>query len=156
MSMSEESTSHPDKPISHFLTYRVNVLANLFNRQMERLLQHEFAIALPDWRVIAHLGQFGALSVKQLSRHSEMDKALVSRIVTRLVEREVVVSRPDERDKRSVSVKLTESGLLLYHKIKPVALEQQIKFAMPLSEIEVANLESALDKLLDHARSMEF
>jgi len=135
--------------IEQFLTYRLNVLSNMLNRQMERFLKHQFNIALPDWRVVAILGRFRDVrSIRDVAARSRMDKALVSRAVARLIQRGLINSRPDPKDGRLVVLSLTAAGHTLYEAIMPQARKRQLDLLSGLDPQERAALEKALDKLI--------
>ena len=141
--------------LEQFITYRLTALSNMLNRQMERFLNQRFDISLPDWRVLANLGHFQDMSVRDLAARSRMDKALVSRAVARLVKRGFVSSRPDTRDGRLVVLALTESGREMYEAIMPLARKRQRRLLECLNDKERTTFEQALDKLIAIANDNE-
>lgn len=148
--------SNPDEfPIERFLTYRLTVLSNVLNRQMTRLLTSRFDIALPEWRVVTCLGRFCDMSIRDIAMRTQMDKALTSRAVTKLIQRELVSSRPDPADGRLVLLSVTSAGRLLYETILPVARERQARLFNCLEADERIVLDRALGKLITFARNYE-
>ena len=141
--------------LEQFLTYRLNVLSNMLNRQMERFYKQRFGVSLPDWRVLANLGRFQDMSVRDLAAHSQMDKALVSRTVARLVKRGLVTSRPDASDGRLVALSLTTAGQAMYEAIIPLARKRQQRLMNCLDSYEQQAINSALDKLIKAAKDHE-
>lgn len=142
------NTAEQELPhIDQFLTYRMNILSSLLNRQVERFLSQQFDMSLPDWRIVANLGATQDLSVRDLARQTQMDKALVSRATARLVKRGLVSTRPDQKDGRLVVLALTEAGKQLYQTIMPAAWQHQQQSFACLSEQEQQALNKALEKL---------
>lgn len=133
--------------LEQFLTYKLNVLSNMINRQTERFLADNFAISLPEWRVLANLGRFADLSVRDVASLSEMDKALVSRAVAKLVKRGFVNSQPHANDGRLVVLSLTTAGLEQYNQILPKARKRQERLYCVLDLQEREAIDSILQKL---------
>ena len=142
-------------PLEQFMTYRLNVLSNMLNRQMERFLKPQFDISLPDWRVLAHLGRFQAMSVRELSAYSQMDKALVSRAVARLVKKGLVSSKPDPNDGRLVVLALTKSGQKMFKTIMPLVRQRQQRLYACIDHKSQAAFDQALDALIATAREYD-
>jgi len=141
--------------LERFFTYRLNLLSNMLNRQAERFLNQKFGISLPDWRLIAILGRFQEMSVRDLSAFSQMDKALVSRTAARLVKRDLVSSQPHPTDRRLVLLSLTPAGQQMHQAIIPLARARQQKLHDCLPAEEWRVLDQALNKLIGFAETIE-
>ena len=74
------------------MPYRLNVLATIVSQGFARLYSERFGISIPEWRVIAMLGQHRALTSKGIGERTHMHKTMVSRAVTDL-ERHGLLSR---------------------------------------------------------------
>lgn len=150
--MNPEKYIYPeDLPLDKFLTYRVNVLSNLLNKQTERFLKKEHGIAIPDWRVLFLLAKAGPMSVRDLAVLSKTDKALVSRVVSRLIKLDLVHRKSNDYDARQVQVSITAAGVEVYNQILPHAAERQRILLSTLETDEVEALDRILDKLTDFA-----
>jgi DNA-binding MarR family transcriptional regulator len=145
-----ESVSESEEGVhlEHFITYRLNVLSNMMNRQIGRMLNQQFDISLPDWRVLAILGRFQNMSVRDVAARSQMDKAMVSRSVARLVKRDLVSSQATANDGRLVALSLTVAGQEMYAAIMPIALERQQHLSDCLTDEERVAFDRAIDKLM--------
>ncbi|WP_435370010.1 hypothetical protein, partial [Acinetobacter baumannii] len=62
-----------------FLPYRLNVLASIVSQGLSGIYAKRYGIGDPEWRVMATLGQFGAMTAKDIGGHSHMHKTKVSR-----------------------------------------------------------------------------
>ncbi len=69
-------------PLSSFLTYRLNNLAQMANRAGARWHQQVSGLTLAEWRIVATLGFFGSMSPTDLAARILMDKAVISRVKT--------------------------------------------------------------------------
>ena len=134
--------------LEDFITFRLNVLSNMMNRQIGRMLNQQFDISLPDWRVLAILGRFRNMSVRDVASRSQMDKALVSRSVARLVKRGLAISQAEANDGRLVALSLTVAGKAMYEAIIPIALKRQQHFSDCLTQEEQLAFDRAIDKLM--------
>ncbi len=135
--------------LERFLPYRLSVVTNRISRAFAGRYSAEFGLSIPEWRVIAVVGGFAPLSSNEICRLTEMDKAKVSRAVTRLVAAGLLSRKPDPADQRLIRLAFTKKGRKVYDAIVPRAraLERELTEALEPGEREV--LERVLVKLYD-------
>jgi len=138
--------------IKALLSYRLHVVANLLSRGAAMRYKREFGVSLWEWRTIALLGVDAPLSLNDLARAAGLDKGQMSRVVSGLAERDLVVRGADERDGRGVRLSLTKAGARLYDGLMRAAAERNTAFLGCLTKDERAGLASALAKLGAQAR----
>jgi len=139
--------------IRDLLSYRLHVVANLLSRGAELRYRREFGVSLWEWRSIALLGGAqGALSLNELASAAGIDKSQMSRVVSGLAARRMVLRAIDANDGRGVRLTLTRSGRKLYEGLSRAAAERNHAFLDCLSERERACFEGALAKLAAQAR----
>ena len=63
-------TVRPLLELERFLPYRLNVVAEGVSRALSRLYAERYGIGIPEWRVIATLGQYDRMTAKQVGVHS--------------------------------------------------------------------------------------
>jgi DNA-binding MarR family transcriptional regulator len=80
-----------------FLPYRLNRLAAAVSQEFRSVYGPHHDLTIPEWRVLATLGQFEAMSAKAIGRHSAMHKTKVSRAVRALEERRCSGAAPARR-----------------------------------------------------------
>jgi DNA-binding MarR family transcriptional regulator len=82
------------------------------------------------------LGEHGEMSMVQLARKMFLDKSTMTRVVDGLIERELVVRRFDENDRRMIYVTLTAAGRKLLAGIRAQQLNSlgQILERIPVGE----------------------
>ena len=134
--------------ISQFYTYRLHKLSTLLSRQMHDELKARYRLGLAEWRTVAVLGEFGPLSLRDVSRRGAIDKAQVSRLLPGLIDRGYVVRDPDPTDRRRASLRLTDAGGKLYEEIRVIGRQRQAWLVEELTDEERAMLVDSLDRLL--------
>ena len=133
------------------MPYRLNVLATIVSQGFARLYSERFGISIPEWRVIAMLGQHRTLTSKGIGERTHMHKTMVSRAVTDL-ERHGLLSRlPNRDDKREAFLSLTESGRRIYTEIVPLAREYAARLTADLSEADRAAFDRIVAVLRDRS-----
>ena len=130
--------------LEDFLPYRLSVLATIVSHGFARLYSERFGITIPEWRVIAMLGQHGTLTSKEVGERTHMHKTMVSRAVTDL-DRVGMLSRLANRaDKREVFLTLTDTGRRTYAEIVPLARDYAARLTIDLSDADRA----AFDRII--------
>ncbi len=100
-----------------------------------------------QWALIAKLHEVGESSQNHLGRMTAMDVATIQGVVDRLKKRKIVVSRPDDNDKRRVVLSLSDDGKALYRQHLEHAHKVSEQTLAPLDGEERTQLLSLLKKL---------
>lgn len=140
----EDSATMPGLRLETFLPYRLNVLAALASEALSRVYRERHGISIPEWRVLATLGQFGRLTARDIGTHSHMHKTKVSRAVADLEARRFVARAASREDRREAHLSLTAKGRRVYRDLVPDALA----FGRALEEGLSAGERRALDKVI--------
>jgi DNA-binding MarR family transcriptional regulator len=135
-------------PVEQFLTYRLHALHHALNRQASEILGRVSGLGLPEWRVVALLGTGAQLNASKISQTSAIDKGLLSRTLSALEERGLVVTTRDKRDRRSMKVALTTKGQTIYDKTIPHMQARQRALMKALNKSEQIAVFPIIDKLL--------
>lgn len=130
-----------------FLPYRLSVLATEVSQTLARAYGKRFGISIPEWRVLATLGQFGMMTARDIGSHSRMHKTTVSRAVSALEKRRLVIRRANRADLREAFLTLTDQGAAIYLDIVPMAKSFSESLCLGLSEADRAALDQLLDRL---------
>lgn len=142
-----EPSSDPPLALEHFLPFRLSVLSGRMTRAVARVYARRFHLSAPEWRTLAVLGRFGAMSANGVAERSAMDKVRVSRAVTRLMARGHITRRADPEDRRRVILDLTSGGLDTVRQIVPLVLATETRLLAVLSAEEHGMLDGLLTKL---------
>ena len=140
--------------IKELLSYRLHRVANLLSRGAEMRYRREFGVSLWEWRTVALLGGEGKpQSLNDLARAAGMDKSQMSRVVSGLTRRRIVLRGIDANDGRGIRLSLASLGKTLYQKLIRAAAERNDTFLGCLTAQERKHLEQAMTKLAHEARS---
>jgi len=134
--------------LDDFLPYQMNVLAGRMSRAFAERYRAKFGITVPEWRVVAHLSQSGAVSVREIHARVDMDKSRVSRAAQRLEERGYVRKCTHARDGRLVDLSLTAKGRAMMAELTPIAEAFQIGMLARLGD-GAEDFRAALRRLLE-------
>ena len=139
--------------IRDLLSYRLHVVANLLSRGAELRYRRQFGVSLWEWRTLALLGAVSEpLSLNHLAHAAGIHKSQMSRVVSGLTRRKLVLRAADAEDARGVRLALSKSGRKLYEGLIGAAEERDQAFRSCLSTQEKQVFERALAKLAGRAR----
>ena len=130
-----------------FLPYRLSVAASRVSRRFARRYEAEGGISIPEWRVLAHLGEAGVVSVRDIHARVDMDKSKVSRAAARLEEAGFVRKVGHAGDRRLVELSLTPSGEELMERLGGIAEAFQAELLAVLGS-DAAGLDGGLARLI--------
>lgn len=129
-----------------FLPYQLSVASSRVSRAFAERYRRDFGLSIPEWRVLAHLAQAGAVSVREIHARVDLDKSRVSRAAARLEAAGHITKTSDPRDGRLVQLALTDKGRALVDRIIPVAMQYQAELEARLGK-EADSLRRALARL---------
>lgn len=142
----------PPRRLKDLMSFRLNILVNLWTRLAAERNAQDFGLDLREWRILGLLGGYAPLSLKALAREAKLDKSQASRSVSALIERGFLRRDSDESDGRGVLLSLTPEGKALYRRVFPRAVKRNEELLAVLSPEERAILEAALSRLTAHAQ----
>jgi DNA-binding MarR family transcriptional regulator len=134
--------------LDRFLPYRLDILAEAVSRGLSRIYKDKYGLGVPEWRVLAHLGQYAPITAKAIGAHSRMHKTKVSRAVAALEELGFLVRSGSSEDRREALLSLTAKGQAAYDDLAPKAADFAQHLLDDLSAGERRALEHTIDRLL--------
>jgi len=140
--------------LEEFLPYRLYVVANLVSQALSRIYVDRYGIGVPEWRILVTLGQFEVMNAKAIGAHSHMHKTKVSRAVSALEQRKLIVRRENRADRREALLSLTPAGRAIYHDLAPSALEFAKRLFESIDPADRAAFERAVDRLTERSRTL--
>lgn len=138
-----------------FLPYRLSVISNRISAAIAEGYEDRFSLSLPEWRIMAILGEDSDLSAAQVSERTAMDKVAVSRAVSRLLEAGHLERQFAEDDRRRSVLRLSKSGKETYAQIAPMAIQYEQDLLSKLSTEERDTLHRLLDKIAAAAEDIQ-
>ncbi len=137
--------------LAAFVPYQLSIASNAVSDRIAHQYQARFGLKIPEWRLMAVLGQGAPMSQRDLVAATRMDKVTVSRAAAALAGRDLISRAASARDGRSHMLALTDDGLALYDEISPAALIMEQAMLACLSLDERVALSSMLIRLRDAA-----
>lgn len=111
--------------LAGFLPYQLSVASNAVSSLIAERYRKRFALKIPEWRVMAVLGDSGeeasAMTQRALTAATVMDKVAVNRAVKVLEQRGLIVRVPNPEDGRSHLLELTGEGRRIHDEVMPLA-----------------------------------
>lgn len=143
--------------VHDFLTTRLSTLMSALRRKLTHAYTAPFGLSVSEWRVLSLIAHADVLPFGLLVEQSTSDKALVSRTVRLLEERNLIEVRPEsDTARKKLACAITAEGRALYEEIMPVAQRRQTEVLSALDTAEREALFAAIEKLqaeLDAQRS---
>ena len=137
--------------LAEFLPYQLSISSNAVSTRIAEQYRKRFALKTTEWRIMAVLGDQGALTQRQLSQQTLMDKVPVNRACRKLEDRGLVNRSPNASDGRSHLLELTAEGRAVHDGIMPLALKIERQLFSVLTEEERASLHKMLVRIRDQA-----
>lgn len=144
-------TTKPDQRLAAFLPYQLSIASNAVSTRIAEQYRRRFDLKTTEWRIMAVLGDAGALSQRQLSQATLMDKVPVNRACRKLEDRGLAERRPNENDGRSHLLELTAEGRAVHARIMPLAQAIERELFGVLDESERDMLRDLLVRVRDAA-----
>ena len=141
--------------LSEFLPYQLSITSNAVSDLIARSYQGRFGLKIPEWRVMAVLGERASVTQRDLVAATAMDKVTVNRASKALVDRGLLGRAPNETDGRSHHLALTQLGRELYDQIVPLALSVEVELEKVLTAEEAQILSGMLERLRTKAANIK-
>ncbi len=140
--------------LEDFLPYRLSVLTNTISAQLARQYAERFKLSIPQWRVMAVLGEQSGLSAGEVGVRTAMDKVSVSRAVAALEAQGRIVRKIDDADRRRTVLRLSAKGQRIYAEIVPIALDAEHALVRALGQGDLQKLSRLLTRLQEAANAL--
>ncbi len=149
--MEHDQTHDETFDVSHFLPYLLNQTAEQTSRAFQDVYRSRYGMLRTEWRVLFHLGQYGALRATEISTRAMIDKVKISRAVKALEEKRFLVRKPHDSDGRVELLVLTREGETAFKDLWQEAARYEQHLSETLSKAELKQLKGLLLKLLSQS-----
>ncbi len=140
--------------LADFLPYQLSITSNAVSSVIAGRYRARFGLKVPEWRVMAVLGDIGAVTQRHLTEATLMDKVAVNRACKVLEERGLVERRPNARDGRSHLLDLTSEGKAVHAEVMPLTRESESEIFGALDPEQREQLRALLLQVFNHAKSI--
>lgn len=131
-------SENADFDLDSFLPYLLNQAAEATSRGFQALYRDRYGFTRTQWRVVANLGKFGAMTARDICLASHVEKTKVSRAVAALEQRGLLSRAPSETDRRAEVLSLTEAGREVFADLGALAVgfDRELRQSLGLREAE--------------------
>ncbi|MBT0587835.1 MarR family winged helix-turn-helix transcriptional regulator [Alteromonas sp. SM 2104] len=152
-------SSHRSMPnqlnLARFLPYRLSILSNKVSGIIAQTYKDKFALSITEWRIMAVLGEHSGISADEISVKTQIEKSILSRAISKLLNRHLIVRTIAEDDRRRSEIRLSDTGQTVYQEIVPLSYAYEEKLLSCLSSQERHQFSELIDRLAAHAESMQ-
>jgi DNA-binding MarR family transcriptional regulator len=131
------------------IPHRLLLLARMLDRETARMLQHEFALTVAEWRVLAFLNSVGPSSAADIGAAFESDRAEVSRAVARLTDGGLIVRAPDTANRKKMILSPTPAGTAIFAEARQARQRYFQAILQDLSPEERGGFNASLHKIAE-------
>ena len=137
------------------LPFRLLLLARMIDRQAARQLNAAFGLTLAEWRVLAFVCASGPSSASAIGRSGGIDRAEISRAVSRLEDKKLAARDADEANRRRLIISPTGEGRALF---ASVIADRRAFFRALLQDVPEADraaVELSLRRMADRLQELD-
>jgi DNA-binding MarR family transcriptional regulator len=138
---------------NEFTPRLISLLSNRLVWRESRILRARFGLGTNDWRVLSVLAIRPGVTASEISDFVAMNKAIISKSVGVLTDRQLIVQVEDTG--RSRQLFLTAEGAAMHDAMLPVSLRGQEIILGDLTGEEVTQLNDLLRRLLARAPELQ-
>ena len=115
--------------LEDFLPYLLNQAAEATSQSFQESSHKTYGMSRTGWRVMAHLGKFGAMSARDICARSHIEKTKVSRSVAALESAGWISRTISAQDRRAEMLVLTEAGQTVFADLgqRATAYDQELR-----------------------------
>lgn len=137
----------PHFDLEAFLPYRLVQTAEAVSLEFYQYYRKEYGLTRPEWRVLAHLGQYGMQTARDICVRARLHKTKVSRAVAGLEKRNWLRRTEEESDRRFELLELTKAGRKAYDAIGDEGVCHNLLLCDRLNDDDAILLLRILEKL---------
>ncbi|WP_243457617.1 MarR family winged helix-turn-helix transcriptional regulator [Ottowia testudinis] len=141
-------------PLAESFTHRLHTLQKLTDKVTQDAYLAATGLPLGEGRCLTAVGAFAPLSVKDLARRANVDKAQASRAAQALVDKGLIEKTASTTDARGVVLRFTPEGQRLWRRLMAVVEARNQQIVACLSDAERARFDRILTRLVAHARTV--
>ncbi len=116
-----------------------------------KLFEGGYGVSRREWRLVGLVAVYGAMSPSELAERAHLERPRVSRVLTGLVQRGLLVRVNLPNDRRRARVDITPEGRRLYEDVFPQLVRIHHRLLDALGPDELAAFDRALEALTDAA-----
>lgn len=136
--------------IRDLFSYRLALLTRINDRSGQAMLMKTYKMTIGEWRTLAVVHYLGTPSLRAVARETQQDEGQLSRYVSGLIKRGLLVKAVSADDRRSVDLSLTPAAEALSAEIMESAWKAHEPMFVGLTEAEQQQFMHLFDKIFDN------
>lgn len=152
--MADSSHLTPLK-LEEFLPYKLSILSNKVSATIAQTYKSKFGLSVTEWRIMAVLGEFPDISADEVSSKTQIEKSIISRSVSRLLQRELLQRDFDSEDRRKSVLRLSKIGESVYYEVVPISHSYQNALMSCFDSEEATLFIELIEKLHMRVKSID-
>lgn len=141
--------------LERYLPYRLSILSNKVSGIIAQTYKHKFALSITEWRIMAVLGEYPGISADEVSAKTQIEKSILSRAISKLLQRKLIEREFDSEDKRRSVLALTKTGLSVYDEMVPISYDYEQRLLECFDKKEREQFSQLIDRFYLHAGGLE-
>ena len=137
--------------LEDFLPYLLNQAAEATSHGFQAIYRDRHGFTRTQWRVMANLGKFGAMTARDICAISHIEKTKVSRAVAALEQAAMLSRTPSETDRRAEMLSLTPKGQTTFVQLGKLATGFDRQLRETLGPAQAERFASILRRLAQGA-----
>jgi DNA-binding MarR family transcriptional regulator len=133
-----------------FLPYLLNQAAEATSKSFQASYKAAYGMTRTQWRVLANLGKFGAMTARDICTISHIEKTKVSRAVAALETDGLLTRTPSPQDRRAEFLALTAQGSAVFSDLGRRAIDYDFALRKSLGAELAQKLDAVLRQLIAH------
>ena len=134
--------------LEEFLPYLLNQASEATSHGFQAAYRDRYGFTRTQWRVLANLGKFGAMTARDICSISHIEKTKVSRAVAALEQVGMLSRIPSETDRRAEVLSLTPRGSEVFAELGSLAVSFDRQLRDMLGRKEADRLTALLRRLV--------
>jgi DNA-binding MarR family transcriptional regulator len=137
--------------LERYFPYRLSILSNRISALISETYSAKFALSITEWRIMAVLGEYPGISADEVSLKTQIEKSILSRAISKLLQRKLLERSFDPADKRRSMLRLTHTGIAVYDELVPMSYDYEQALLTCFSDTERDQFSEFIDRLYQHA-----
>lgn len=135
--------------------YRISYLANAIVVPVYDDIKRDFGLIRAEYLLLLCLAHIPGLTAQDVARMTRRPRNSISRSVHRMLDEGYLDRVPDPQDGRQARLNITPEGRALHEKIAAHIIRREAEILDILDDGERQNLRNVLQKLAEHAATLD-
>ena len=137
-----------DFDLDKFLPYLLNQTAEAASLGFQAIYREGHGMTRTQWRVMANLGKFGAMTARDICASAHIEKTKVSRAVVALEKAGMLARVASDTDRRAENLSLTGAGKAVFAELGQKAAAYDAGLRARLGVAQATELDALLRRLM--------